>query len=381
MNEERKILLPANTLPSPEPESKTNGDSKTNGAATTDIEENEDENMDSDEDVRPIRSLRGGVDRNAERQRKREQEEERKAKAKLEASAPKQSKQFLKLLKDIAKKQDAVARCEDEIAIIDNDLREADCPRTRVLGKDRFWNRYYWFERNGMPYGGLPDSSTADSGYANARIWVQGPDQLEREGYIDMKDEWQNEYKAKFGMTVPERKEIDEGNTHVFTAHQWGYIDDSKDVDALIDWLDPRGLNELKLQKELKIYRAKIVEHMDARKDYLFPEDKSRAEDIEDEEDRRPRKRASTRKQADRYAASSNTVHRCLNWHNTLAIHSNGHLHSEQPRVRKQTKKERERDDKSVKDEPAPKKKGKKEVAFEERETRSESKAKDKKGR
>lgn len=385
LNEERKILLPANTIPSPEPDIRIVADIKSNGVHEVHVEAPEDEIMDSDEEVRPIRSLRGGVDRNAERQRKRELEEERKAKARLEAAAPKQSKQFTKLLKDIAKKQELVAKCEDEIAVLDNDLREADCPRTRVLGKDRFWNRYYWFERNGMPYAGLPTSSTADAGYANGRIWVQGPDDLEREGYVDMRDEWQNEYKAKFKMTVPDRKKIDEGKTNVFTARQWGYLDESKDVDALIDWLDARGFNELKLQKELKTYRSKIIDHMDARKDYLHPADTvAKADEEEDSDNKRPRKRISTRKQADRDMIPSNSVHRCLNWRNTMAVHTNGHLHSEQPRARKQTKKEREREEKEAKEETATgaaaKKKGKKEVIFEEREMRSEAKAKEKKG-
>ena len=75
------------------------------------------------------------------------------------------------MLKDIRQKEDLVRKREEEIAVLDNDIREADCPRTRFLGKDRFWNRYYWFERNGMPYGGLPDSSTAHAEYANGCIW------------------------------------------------------------------------------------------------------------------------------------------------------------------------------------------------------------------
>jgi septal ring factor EnvC (AmiA/AmiB activator) len=106
-------------------------------------DETEEEIIDTDEDPHLGRSLRRGLDRAAERKRKREAEQEKKEKAEAEAKIPKQSKQFTKLMKDIAKKEDAIKDCEEEIAILDNDLREADCPRTRVLGKDRFWNRYY----------------------------------------------------------------------------------------------------------------------------------------------------------------------------------------------------------------------------------------------
>jgi hypothetical protein len=312
---------------------------------------------DTDDDIHAGgRSLRRAQDRAAERKRKLEKEQERKEKAEAAAKVPKQSKQFIKLLKDIQKKEDEIKKCEDEIAVIDNDLREADCPRTRVLGKDRFWNRYYWFERNGMPYGGLPDSSTAAAGYANGCIWVQGPDELEREGYIDMIPEYQDEYKAKFDMTVPERKLREEGPTHVFNARQWGYLSEPEDVDGLIDWLDARGFNELKLRKEIVTYRDKIIKNMENRKEYLkLPEINqleaaAAAEEIPpvvaNESPKRggsggKPKRMSTRGGGGataRSAAQTATpeppaapVFRCLAWQNTTALEELGHLHSEQP--------------------------------------------------
>ncbi|RFU29691.1 hypothetical protein B7463_g6624, partial [Scytalidium lignicola] len=336
LNEERKILLPANLPPDPEPEPEqkdTNGDVKMHDTEES-VEEAEEEVPDTDEEPRLGRSLRRGHDRAAERQRKREAEQVKKLKAEAAAKMPKQSRQFIKLEKDIKRKLDFIKKCEEEIAVIDNDLREADCPRTRVLGKDRFWNRYYWFERNGMPFGGLPTSSTAEAEYANGCIWVQGPDDMEREGYIDMKPEWQNEYKAQFNMTVPERKKMEEGETNVFNAHQWGYFDEPEAVNALIDWLDPRGFNELKLKKELQAYRDKIVRHMEKRKEYLnAPEEREKSVDSG------PAKRMSTRTKHHPLPNPEHTAHRCLSWHNNIAVEELGHLHSEQPRSRKPAKK------------------------------------------
>src|SRR5208282_2476526 len=124
--------------------------------------EEEDEIIDTEDDEpHQGRSLRRGLDRAAERKRKREEEREKKEKAEAAAKLPKVSSHFKKIVREIEKKRERIKECEDEIAILDGDLREADCPRIRCLGKDRFWNRYYWFERNGMPYAGLPDSSTA----------------------------------------------------------------------------------------------------------------------------------------------------------------------------------------------------------------------------
>lgn len=343
LNEERKILLPDNLPPSPpqDPVPDASGDMKMEDAS--ELTPGEDDNVDTEEDIprNATRGLRRGQDRAAERQRQKEKEEERKKELEAAKAAPKQSKQFQKILKDIQKKEDLIKKCEDEIAVIDNDLREADCARTRVLGKDRFWNRYYWFERNGMPYGGLPDSSTADAGYANGCIWVQGPDDLEREGYIDLPDEMQNNYRTLFNMTVPERKAKEEGPTNVFTAREWGYIDNPKDVKKLIDWLDPRGFNELKLRKEMVNYSDKISAYMENRQKHLglsFDDDQERVAEatngvngsaVATAPATTGSKRMATRTR--RSPTPEEPQYRCLQWRNTTAIEELGHLHSEPP--------------------------------------------------
>ncbi|KAM0247214.1 hypothetical protein ACHAQJ_009946 [Trichoderma viride] len=334
LNEQRKLLMPEN-----EPSEETNGtpikdeiDVKMMDLDESIISKDEELEDSQDENSRKKRRSRILTDK-----KKKHEEEEKLKKAKekaLEKAKPHQSKQYIKLLKDIQKKEEIIKKCEEEVAIIDNDLREADCPRTRVLGKDRFWNRYYWFERNGMPYAGLPDSSTAHAGYANGCIWVQGPDDLEREGYIELPTELQNEYKAKFNLTVPERKAMEEGKSSVFTAKQWGYISEPEDLDRLIKWLDPRGFNEIKLRKELVAYRDRIAAHMENRKKYLA----SDAEEDEGEKKEEP-KRTSSRI---REKTPEPPTYRCLQWENTMALEELGHLHGDPPpppRSRKQTKK------------------------------------------
>ncbi|RKF63559.1 putative ddt domain-containing protein [Erysiphe neolycopersici] len=283
--------------------------------------------IDTDEDLRPIRCLRGGQDRNHERKRKRKAQLEKRDKAEPDSKKSKNARQYAKVLKEIQKKQESVAKCESEISILDNDLREADCPRTRILGRDRFWNRYFWFERNGMPYGGLPDSSTAHADYANGCLWIQGPGDLEREGFIEMKDELQNEYMEKFKMTVPERKKNEEGSTSVFNVFQWGYYEDPEAVDELIAWLDIRGCNEQKLHKELTLYRDRINSNMMKRKKYL----KSWHDEIPETNTRRVATRC-------REPSTKNLKYRCLAWRNHIALSKIGHLHSEQPRTRRSKK-------------------------------------------
>ncbi|KAI6779167.1 uncharacterized protein J7T54_000313 [Emericellopsis cladophorae] len=330
LNEQRKILLPDNMPPSPpEDREQENEEAAKPEVSTT---------MDADETVRDTEKTDDEVNSRKKRRSKQQKLDEarqrKKEKAKKEKAQPKpppQSKAFIKLLKEIAKKEEQVKECEEEVGVIENDLREADCPRTRVLGKDRFWNRYYWFERNGMPYGGLPTSSTAHAGYANGCIWIQGPDDIEREGFIDLEGEGKEEHWHKFGHTVKTRKENEEGKTRVFTAHQWGYISKPEDVDKLINWLDIRGVREKKLKQELYNFRDKIVLGMKNREAYLAGRD--------EQKEKEETKRSSSRI---REKTPEPPNHRCLAWENSQALEDLGHLHSEpppRPRARKQAKK------------------------------------------
>lgn len=304
-----------------------------------DMDESRIDKVDADETDEEPTSRKSRRRGQSEKNRKREEEAERKEaekkKAREEAAKmPKQSKEFIKLCKEIAKKEEFIKECETEVATIENDLRENDCPRTRVLGKDRFWNRYYWFERNGMPYGGLPNSSTAHAEYANGCVWIQGPDFMEMEGYINVSEDMQTEYKAKFNMTIPERKAKEENGTSLTSARQWGYISEPDDLVELVKWLDTRGFNEAKLRKELLNFKDRIVEHMEKRKAYLG------ANEDKEKEKREETKRSSNRIR-DKTPEPPN--YRCLDWENTMAMSELGQLHSEPPppppRSRKQTKK------------------------------------------
>ena len=314
---ERRLLAPTpEKSPTPMPENEE-GVSGVEGTEDGKLDDGDISIADSD-DEEPLntRSLRRGHDRMANRKRKREEEAERKAKE-AEAKQNKGSKEYQKVLKQIDKEQDRKDEAEDEIAKVDADLREADCPRTRVLGKDRFCNRYWWFERNAMPHGGLPDSSTSDAEYANGRIWVQGPDEMERIGYIDVSEQDKSIYYQRFQLTPQERKNMQEGATQLFNANQWGFYDSAEDVDMLLGWLDTRGVRELKLKKELTLQRDIIADHMEARKAYLAPREKSEE----------PTTRMSTRTKT--YISEAN--HRCLRWTNSTALESQGHRHMDPP--------------------------------------------------
>lgn len=301
---------------------------------TTIDEDGDPEAMDTEEEgPRQVRSLRRAEDRALERKRKL-QEEEREKKEKAEAAKqPKGSKQYQKVLKKIEQTKETIKELEESIKEVDNDLREADCHRTRCLGKDRFWNRYWWFERNAMPYAGLPESSTAAAEYANGLLWIQGPDDMEREGFINLDEAEQQAYRAKHnGVSVPERKALEEGKEGavVRTAYDWAYIDSKESLDGLIAWLDVRGFRELKLRKELTLQKERIATYMENRAKYLAASKPATSDEREDSEDPvtdKPAKRMVTRTKTH----ASDTNFRSLKWRNDMVLESLGHRHADLP--------------------------------------------------
>lgn len=320
LEDERRVLEPENGPNSPHPEPDGLGNSKMD--IDEEVEAYTPQIIETDEDEpHKGRSLRRANDRALQRKKRQGEEKQRKSKAAAEkAKKPsKQARELEKIVKKMEAVKEKIRTYEEEVIALENGLRESDCPRTRVLGKDRFWNRYYWMERNAMPYAGLPDSSTADAGYANGCIWVQGPDDMERTGFIELNEAENNLYKQVFHMGVPDRKMLEEGTTHVFTARQWAYYDEPAQVDGLIKWLDCKGAREIRLKKELQAQRDKICFHMEQRKKYLSKENDKKSEPTE------PVTRVSTRTKT--YFDPSG--YRCLAWKNTTAIEENGHLHSE----------------------------------------------------
>ncbi|KAK5737505.1 hypothetical protein LTS12_025882 [Elasticomyces elasticus] len=331
---DRKILWPQNMPDSPKTESaepvSVSGDGDRDGDDT--LETNVAGSSGNEEDAPAEgRSLRRASDRKRKRDEdsvRREKEKAEKAEAAKEKN--KQSKEFKKLLKDIEELKAQLLEHEGKIQECDADLREANVHRTKMLGMDRFCNRYYWFERNGQPFGGLPTSSTADYGYANARLWVQGPSDLEADGYINLPPDEQKQYRARFGVSTTERRKREEGASSLLSAEEWGFYDDEARLDHLIGWLDDKGLREKKLRKELCEWRDKIVEYMDVYK-------KFRAEQAEQkvEAEEEAASRVSTRHKAQEEQAGPRE--RCMRWTNDMAIREQGYLHS-QPEKKVQAK-------------------------------------------
>lgn len=261
--------------------------------------------------------------------RKAAAEEARKEKAKKSKAAAEQSKkhkEWEKLLGDIRKKKDQLTECEANILELDDDLRETLVHRSKMLGKDRFLNKYYWFEHNGMPFGGVPNSSTAEYGYANGRIWVQGPDEYELQPNLEEPALSQDQ--QRFGKTVPERKEKEEGETHLSSSSEWGYYDDPKDINGLLVWLEERGQREKHLKKELLLFKDNILTYMNKMRSHVSAREKTVDGDDDSETDERPR--ISTRNKSSMATGKARDKQGCLAWTNSIMREEYGHVHHDE---------------------------------------------------
>jgi hypothetical protein len=319
---DRKIQLPNNTPASPSGDKQGNPDvSMTGTEVAEEVSEKEEVEVNNRKPRKAAREIK----------RKRESEavkKEKAKKAKIEAAKTKQQKEWEKLLEAIENKKDEVRTCEASINELDDDLRETLVHRSKILGKDRFCNKYHWFESNGMPFGGVPNSSTADHGYANGRLWVQGPDEWELQPNLEESAMAQD--KAEFGWTVPMRKAREEGLTHLSKSSEWGYYDDPEDIDKLIAWLDERGVREKALRKQLLAFRDKIAEYMKVMKEYVEAE-----KSTEDEEEDKPR---TTRNRASK-GGSDEENKKCLKWTNSIMREQEGYNHAEEYEEPKKAKK------------------------------------------
>lgn len=330
MELDRKILLPENTPASPS-EMKENDAmdiSMTSAADDSILEKKED--ADGEKDTHAAKSKGRPVNKNKRKAAAEEARKEKVKKAKAAAELSKKQKEWEKLLADIQKKRAELAECEANIFELDDDLRETLVHRSKVLGKDRFLNKYYWFEHNGMPFGGVPNSSTAEYGYANGRIWVQGPDKHEFQPNLE--EPGLSQDKERLGFTIPERKEREEGETRLSTSAEWAYYDDPADIDALLAWLDDRGLRERSLKKEISLFKDHILKYMGKMREHLNPStDMEKPKDENDMSDSDDRPRVSTRKKTWSIDKDKDAnAPRCLRWTNSIMREEYGHVHHDE---------------------------------------------------
>jgi hypothetical protein len=203
---------------------------------------------------------------------------------------------FLKLLNIRSEKINEIEDLKKQKLEIDKTLVELNCQRIRYLGRDKVWNRYWWFERNGLPnLGGNKDADEDDDDekeeeddededdafnedednitvnnkndsnseydsetYLMGRIWIQGPNNIDLQ---HLRSGDSSGYK---------RKMIEEGEKMLRNERDWVYIDTTEDFDKLVGSLNDKGIRERALKKELNDCKDLVISSFKARQKGLY---------------------------------------------------------------------------------------------------------------
>lgn len=274
-------------------------------------------------------------------------------------------KGFKKLWAERANLVQKVANFKKEKRDIETKLNEIDCQRVKLLGKDRLYNRYWWFENNGLPNLHLKindedadeldqedignnESEVTNETYLMGRLWVQGAsnediklhlhssieqthsflenasfDENELEEYRNSqnnpvldtvngktlrkinfaklpgafrqaaKDDLSIEFtdvginnaangrviidqygglsdvKLLKEITPLQRKVIEESPEPLLNGNCWRYYDDPHTIEQLIERLNPWGIRESQLKKEMLNLKDIMKATMTARRNAL----------------------------------------------------------------------------------------------------------------
>ncbi|KAF9133138.1 hypothetical protein BGW39_010467 [Mortierella sp. 14UC] len=212
--------------------------------------------------------------------------------------------------KKLTDRENALSRKEEQI---DRDSRRYGIARVRPLGKDRFYNRYWYFDGITMdhgtdrlyvqspsfldlevmrtsadknkilkrqkiedPAGGLDDLMRSHdqeiaSGLALEKAARERKLLLEKERGLDTDDEDDKDSKARGDANGSEahahhhQDQVDESLLVQHIPAQWSFYDEPEQVDNLLRWLDSKGIRERALQTAINNNYDLIVGGMQRR--------------------------------------------------------------------------------------------------------------------
>ncbi|GMG39169.1 unnamed protein product [Ambrosiozyma monospora] len=160
---------------------------------------------------------------------------------------------FMNLIKVRTEKIKVVDGFKQKKKELEKQLNEIDVQRVKFVGRDRMYNRYWWFERNGLP--NLSASVERDDDeeeddaesiqaiddeeeekyiaetYLMGRLWVQGPADVDRLKFLRFDDEQLTKWRGIYDETevkTEEEKQQEETNA----AANGDKSEDKMDVDG-----------------------------------------------------------------------------------------------------------------------------------------------------
>ncbi|GAA5864183.1 hypothetical protein JCM8547_001283 [Rhodosporidiobolus lusitaniae] len=146
--------------------------------------------------------------------------------------------------------------------------------KVRLLGKDRFHCRYWWFDGVGGMELVQAEGTTNGGGttvYGAGRVFVQGPSREDWEMICDVKGRGEEGEKGMRERRTEE--EVAEEVAGLLGVNEWGCYEDEEELEALNTWLNSKGTRELALKNTIAKWRTYILAGSEARKhDAAHPE-------------------------------------------------------------------------------------------------------------
>ncbi|CAO1613341.1 unnamed protein product [Sympodiomycopsis kandeliae] len=130
-------------------------------------------------------------------------------------------------------------------------------PRLRPLGKDRFHDRYWWFDGIGnqtLHAPGAPDKVQ----YGTGRLFVQGCSE----------DDWSIACTDRSLKAMFKRRGEEHGSV-ILEHNQWAVYDQPEQIEQLISWLRIKGNREAVLKRQLLTFRSYLGPGMQKRLDEM----------------------------------------------------------------------------------------------------------------
>jgi len=141
-----------------------------------------------------------------------------------------------------------VNKLERRLEAIEREFRKLlGCIRIKPLGKDRFFNRIWWFD-------GLGSGSLVGSGgtvqYGAGRIFLQGPSEFD----VDILERRELE-----DGDVRKRRSEEEGEEGMLGVGEWAVYSELEEIDEFLAWLNPKGVRENALRNAVNRWLSHIT--------------------------------------------------------------------------------------------------------------------------
>ncbi|KAF5377663.1 hypothetical protein D9615_005253 [Tricholomella constricta] len=183
-------------------------------------------------------STSNGGKKNSARQKELRLKAATTAHAKQREAARAKQASIKQALSEHRRLDEEVNKLERRLEGIEREFRKLlGAVRVKPLGKDRFYNRIWWFD-------GMGSASLVGSGgvaqYGTGRLFIQGPSEFDMDLLALRKDE-----------DIEGRRKEEEGVTGVLGSGDWAVYSDLEELDEFVAWLNTKGHREIALKTAL----------------------------------------------------------------------------------------------------------------------------------